>query len=530
VTDGLDGFIVPPRDTAALAEALAHLDRDRELLREMSRQARLTVRRFDLAGNAAAINRAAMTRREQPIMVSNIQIEIENRAATDSETGNESTFPISRASLKRAKPFRWIVAQEGTRESYAIPVAFQRLALLRTFYVDIWCNRGRSILRNGTAGMRALATHFHSEIPQERIVSFNPEAIWDRTRQHFRSSRSPVETGEKYCHYGSWFASKVRNHLERQELDPAVDCFLGFNTNCLEILEMLRNRKIFTIVDQVDPGVVEEEIVLEEAERWPGWERNPGRMPQSYWSRIKAEWQAAELVLVNSEWSRQALVQQGVHSDKIIEVPLAINLKQEHSPEPVMADGPLKVLWLGNMILRKGIQYLVEAARKMQRQNVEFLLAGPLGISRQAVQSFPNNIKLLGRVTRDQLSDAYKRAHVFVMPTLSDGFGVTQLEAMAHGLPVIATPNCGRVVTNGFDGFIVPPRDSNALAEALARFDGNRSLLREMSRNAQQTVKKFDLPSNAKLINEFALKHRLSLKESKSCSRFTSGRALTSVN
>ena len=412
-----------------------------------------------------------------------------------------------------SKSPRWIVAQEGTRESYAIPVAFNRLAMLRTFYADIWCSLGRSVLGNGTAGMRALATHFHPEVPSERVVSFNSAAVWDRACEHFRRNRSPAETGDAFCRYGEWFASKVRNHLARQDLDPEADCFFGYNTNCLETLEMLRDRKIFTIVDQVDPALVEEEIVSEEAAHWPGWERSPGRMPQSYWSRIKAEWQAADLVLVNSEWSRRGLIQQGVPADKIIEVPLAINLKPGLPAEHVMAEGPLKVLWLGSVILRKGIQYLVEAARKMQRQKVEFLLAGPLGLSRQAVRSFPPNMKLLGRITRDQSGQIYRQAHVFVLPTISDGFAVTQLEAMTHGLPVITTPNCGKVVTNGMDGFIVPARDSQALAEALAKLNDDRKLLREMSSNALLTVVKFGLPSNAKLIQELVARRRKRVPE-----------------
>src|SRR5262249_40814932 len=76
-----------------------------------------------------------------------------------------------------------------------------------------------------------------------------------------------------------------------------------------------------------------------------------------------------------------------------------------------------------------------------------------------------------------------------------------------HALPLIVTPNCGRVVTDGVDGFIVPPRDGQALAEALVRFDNDRTMLREMSGNALRTALRHDLPSNGvaiqKLVTEF---------------------------
>src|SRR5208283_3833816 len=112
----------------------------------------------------------------------------------------------------------------------------------------------------------------------------------------------------------------------------------------------------------------------------PGWQKFPGRMPQQYWDRRKAEWELANLVLVNSEWSRQAIIQQGVPEEKIVVVPLAIDLDRNRLPPPVEPVGTLKVLWLGNVLISKGIQYLVEAARLLQREDIEFLLAGPVGI------------------------------------------------------------------------------------------------------------------------------------------------------
>lgn len=409
--------------------------------------------------------------------------------------------------------YRWIVAQEGSRQTYAVPVAFQLLDTLKLLYVDIWCRWGRPLLRCGPAGARAFATRFHSEIPLDRVVSFTPVATLWRTAQNLRrKGTSRAQLSEEFCSFGRWFALQVQNHLRRTELDPAADCFFGFNSNCLEALETLRQRGVFTVVDQVDPGKVEEDLVLEEVERWPGWEGIPGRMTEGYWRRVKAEWDAADLVLVNSEWSAQALARQGVPSTKMIVVPLAIDLSHDHEFHPVNPRGHLKVLWLGSVILRKGIQYLAEAAKMLQRDNIEFLLAGPLGISQNAVGRLPANMKCLGRITRDHLTRIYRQAHVFVLPTISDGFAVTQLEAMAHGLPVVTTPNCGQVVTHGVDGLVVPARDSQALADALAHLNSNRGLLRQMSFNALLKVVNFDLPSNARMIQDLVSPHRAALR------------------
>jgi hypothetical protein len=72
-----------------------------------------------------------------------------------------------------APAYRWIVSQEGSRQSYAVPVAFHRLNLLRLFCVDTWCRWGRSVLKHGPKGLRAFGTHFVPDLPPELVVSFN---------------------------------------------------------------------------------------------------------------------------------------------------------------------------------------------------------------------------------------------------------------------------------------------------------------------------------------------------------------------
>ncbi|RYF45850.1 MAG: glycosyltransferase, partial [Cytophagaceae bacterium] len=67
------------------------------------------------------------------------------------------------------------------------------------------------------------------------------------------------------------------------------------------------------------------------------------------------------------------------------------------------------------------------------------------------------------------------------------------LEAMANGLPVVTTPRCGEVVTNGLNGMLVPPRDAQALAEAIRTLDQDRSRLCEMSRAARRRSTDFSL-------------------------------------
>src|SRR5262245_18916073 len=148
---------------------------------------------------------------------------------------------------------------------------------------------------------------------------------------------------------------------------------------------------------------------------------------------------------------------------------------------------------------------------------MEILLAGQVGIAESPLRSCPPSAQFLRWAPLDDGGDIYQQAHVFALPTISDGFAITQLEAMAHGLPVVVTPNCGRVVTDGVDGLIVPARESQALAETLSRLNRNRSLIREMSRNALLTVKKYNLSSNAMRTCELTALHHAEWLEKRNC-------------
>ena len=207
-------------------------------------------------------------------------------------------------------------------------------------------------------------------------------------------------------------------------------------------------------------------------------------------------------MMVNSEFSRQALIQQGVPSGKIVVVPLCYEatgekLKAEMLKTEILkysdTGTPFRVLFLGQVILRKGIQYLVEAARKLKGENIHFDVVGPIGISADAVKSAPPNIQFHGRATRDEISRWYRSAHVFVLPTLSDGFAITQIEAMAYGLPVIATPNCGSVVSDGVDGYLVPPRNPESLAHVIRRYLEKPECLVSQHLAALRKAKQFSL-------------------------------------
>lgn len=398
----------------------------------------------------------------------------------------------------------WIVAQIGAREHYAVARAFHQRGALERLYTEFWSgdspllNRARQSPRVGPLG--ALLNRHHSHIPNGKVTAFNFSTLGtagiDLVANRLGRERNLEADYNEHLRIGKKFARRTIGDLSKRRIDPEKHAFFGYNTGCLETLLWLSKRGVPTVVGQIDTGRVDEDLVREENENWPGWSTLSGRIPEAFHQRISEEWEAASLVLVNSQWSRDALIGQGVPAEKMVVVPLAYEA-QAQPRAPRVPGAPLRVLWLGNVILRKGIPYLLEAARLLQSSEIRFTVAGTLYISEEKVASAPANVEFLGRVPRAETAALYAQCDLFVLPTISDGFAITQIEAMAHGLPVITTPHCGQVVTPGVDGEIVPIRDGVAIAETILKFDKDRERLHAMSEAALQKSRQFSLENLA---------------------------------
>jgi hypothetical protein len=418
---------------------------------------------------------------------------------------------------------RIVVAHKGAREHFLAARALCRQGMLAMLVVD-WYGAGSnagtllSRLLPRQAAMRALAAQ-SNELPAGSVHALNFLGLRIRLRHLFYNTLGRP-------HYGALVNDEAFGRSLAQLDLPPHDVFFGYSYECLKMLQAEQARGVFTVLDQTDPGPVEFRMVAEEMAKHPAFAGSPSAFPKEYYSRLRREWELADLIVVNSEWTRKSIIAEGADPIKIEILPLAYEAEstgrgterraevtpQESEVRPAASDPrPLKVLWLGQVNLRKGIHYLLEAARLLEQETVEFLVAGPLGIRKEATAQAPKNVKWLGPVARSGTPALYQQCDVFVLPTLSDGFAMTQLEALAHGLPVITTPNCGRVVEEGKTGFLVPARDAKALAEAIMRFVRNRGLSSTMAPRCRATASEFSIGAYGRRLVEI-ISHRTQLQ------------------
>jgi len=123
-------------------------------------------------------------------------------------------------------------------------------------------------------------------------------------------------------------------------------------------------------------------------------------------------------------------------------------------------------LFLGQINLRKGVGRLLEAMRLLKDESISLTLAGPCEIDPATWSDLPK-VKWVGPVPRSEVGRYYAEADLFILPTISDGYALTQLEALYRGLPVLASKSCGAAVTHGVNGWILDDLEPDTIAQAI---------------------------------------------------------------
>lgn len=367
-------------------------------------------------------------------------------------------------------PPAWICCQLGAREHYAIPRALHQNNQLAHFITDAWVVPDSLLSRAPLHALQSLRDRYHPDLENASVHQFTRSLIQFELAHRLKRT----EGWQQIIARNHWFQAqaiqKLKN-LKAQPSFPKQPVLFTYSYAALDLLNYARSQGWYTVLGQIDPGPIEEKIVVQEHFKYPALAPTWQPAPQSYWDNWKLECEIADRIVVNSDWTCQALQQVGVDPSKIDVVPLvysppeAARSFQRTYPERFSAERPLRVLFLGQVILRKGIAALIEAAEQLKHEPIEFWIVGSIGIDRQQVQ-LPN-IRWVGSVSRSQVAEFYKAADLFLFPTLSDGFGLTQLEAQAWKLPLIVSGFCGEVVKNQVNGIVLSEVTGEAAAEAL---------------------------------------------------------------
>lgn len=200
----------------------------------------------------------------------------------------------------------------------------------------------------------------------------------------------------------------------------------------------------------------------------------------------------ADIVVVPSKLSYDSFIKYGYPEKRLRIVPYGVD-KNIFKPQQ-KEDGIFRALFIGQIRLRKGFQYLLEAWKSLALKKAEVILIG--SIMPDALYALRSYEKLVDFKIYGPLHDmrliaaAYKQASIAVFPSIEDGFGMVVTEAMASGLPVVVSENTGAkyLIEHGKEGFIIPIRNPEAIKKAILYFYENENKRIEMGNNARMKI------------------------------------------
>lgn len=206
----------------------------------------------------------------------------------------------------------------------------------------------------------------------------------------------------------------------------------------------------------------------------------PRQSGKDYYFRL---FQKGDLYTANTDFTKKQTINLGCPENKIYKLPVGLEISQYNFYERKLTAGEkVKIITVGRLVEKKGIEYGIKAIAKVVEKNPEvvYTIVGD-GVLRNSLENLilelgiAENIKLVGWMTQEQVRHLYAVSHIFMLPSVTaanedrEGQALVLQEAQAMGLPVLSTLHNGipEGLLDGKSGFLVPEKDVEALAEKL---------------------------------------------------------------
>lgn len=379
---------------------------------------------------------------------------------------------------------RFAVLQPGARLHYAVPTVLERAGMLQRFYTDFCVDSAPLSFLNQVWPTRLRPNFIHRMLGRTL-----PPSLPAAKMRQVGISVVRAQIAQKFGLIEAASASTlVLKRASAEHFGGANAIYTVIVNDDLDLCEEAHARGL-RIVHEV---MLNPDIGLHLAAECSRFPEIPPTLPslqqiEAGRERDRRKYQLADLILVPSEFVHRSVIALGADPTKVEIVPYGIEQRWlDAIPSPI----PGRVLFVGSVGLLKGTHYLAAALRLLRDRKIDCDVRVVGAVDKHlAASPLFEGPDYVGQVPRASVQREFLSADVFVLPTLSEGFGLAHLEALASGVPVITTPNCGSVVRDGIDGFIVPIRDPVALADAIEHIITNRELRSRMALNARERAR-----------------------------------------
>jgi alpha-maltose-1-phosphate synthase len=295
------------------------------------------------------------------------------------------------------------------------------------------------------------------------------------------------------------FISTQFNHLTNLSLDKASyksaresDIFIFYRTEGYTTTQRLKKEgaRTICIMEEVNSHVDNQHLIMEEEYKKLGLGQYTEKIPD-HEKRLKS-YEIADYILCPSSFVVNSFLEKGFEPKRLLKVNFGFTpMASLDEPQPKNNKETFRMLYVGQLNFRKGLRYAIEAFRQLRHPKKEFVIVGPkAGVTGLEKTEIPSGVVFTGTLKGEDLKEQYRKASVFVLPSLEEGLALVQLEALSFGVPILITTNTGGddIIRDGQQGFIVEPGNAKAMAEKLQQMADDNTMLSCMSYEALKTA------------------------------------------
>ncbi|AKM11288.1 glycosyltransferase family 4 protein [Croceicoccus naphthovorans] len=348
------------------------------------------------------------------------------------------------------------VFHPGTQHSWQTATALQDLDRLAWYATSIFYQPDRFPYRLERYAPGALGERLHREFRRFQHPGLNPAKVrtagWAEWAERIAKRLGQRRLAKRIDMWGN---DRFVANLAAAVTSAERFALWGYSGSSRSTFELARQHGRTCILDRTNGDFRIYNRMMEPVRQDYGeWFLPAERpIPQEIIDSDAAEYRLARRILVGSPFARRTIEQ--AEDDPTIrdrtrvlnycyDEPLFAHLPP---PKPVGRDEPVKFLWVGLVIPRKGIQYVLEAIEKIPPSAAQLTIVGDLKLPRRVFARYSDRVRYIPTVSRADVPAIMADHHAFLLPSLFEGAGITLYEALASGCALIQSDRCAEAVT-----------------------------------------------------------------------------------
>lgn len=380
-----------------------------------------------------------------------------------------------------------LLAHPGTQHARHLAVQLNRKGVLHTFYTGI-------VLVKDSFPYQVIALFFPfllkkmgkrilEDLPSDRVVSLILPELYAYCLRFF------IKNQEEILHRRNALFQK----LIPNRICNAVDFIIGFDTSSwILIRKAHRAGKRFILDQSIAHPASKEQVYAKIQEMYPMWSTSIPRKSPQFIAIEASEHQQSDAIVVASTFTQSTLEEQQVEGNKIMLNPYGVSSFFFHEKKGIEKNKPFVFLFVGSITSRKGIPLLLECWESIEIEEAELHLVGP--ISTEAIEWCKGykNVFCKGSMSQKNVAKHMQNSDVFIFPSFFEGFGLVLLEAMAAGLPIVASKaTAAPDLIDTQSGFVFEQGNKQELHEIMRYCIQNREIIYQKGINAQNRARLF---------------------------------------